>query len=269
MGSRQEVERLRKQYPEGTRIKLEQMNDPYCPVAPGTMGTVKYVDDVGTIHVKWDDGRGLGLVPGEDSFSVAAPEAKNVHEVVKTIEADELRYMKDAEGLVFQGCGGNLQEWVDGINNLLAEEGILRNGTKFENISTFHHDGRTNLLFSFDGADLDVGRLAMWRIQTYQQFEGVWLSDYVPIFLGGFVEEQESKKPDCALIGEDGNIFNLMGIAGRTLREHGLKEQAKEMRRRVMDSGSYPAALGIIGEYVNIISVDEQEEHGMGFHGMG
>lgn len=60
-------------------------------------------------------------------------------------------------------------------------------------------------------------------------------------------------KPDCKLIGEDGNIFNLMARASRTLRENGLSEEAKEMRERITSSGSYDEALCIIGEYVNII----------------
>ena len=60
-------------------------------------------------------------------------------------------------------------------------------------------------------------------------------------------------KPDCKLIGEDGNIFNLMARAARTLRENGLSEEAKEMRERITSSGSYDEALCIIGEYVNII----------------
>lgn len=60
-------------------------------------------------------------------------------------------------------------------------------------------------------------------------------------------------KPDCKLIGEDGNIFNLMARAARTLRENNLSEEAKEMRERITSSGSYDEALCIIGEYVNII----------------
>ena len=66
------------------------------------------------------------------------------------------------------------------------------------------------------------------------------------------------EKPDCALIGENGNIFNLAGIAAGTLREHGMKEQAEEMKERVCSSHSYGEALCIIGEYVNITSGEER-----------
>ncbi len=65
--------------------------------------------------------------------------------------------------------------------------------------------------------------------------------------------DNKRNKPDCKLIGEDGNIFNLMARAARTLRESNLSEEAKEMRERITSSGSYDEALCIIGEYVNII----------------
>ena len=66
-------------------------------------------------------------------------------------------------------------------------------------------------------------------------------------------------KPDCPLIGENGNIFNLMGIASRTLKDHGMSEQAEEMRNKIMASGSYEEALNTLGEYVNITSAEEIE----------
>lgn len=69
-----------------------------------------------------------------------------------------------------------------------------------------------------------------------------------------------AEKPDCALIGQDGNIFNLVGIAARILREHDLKKQAQEMKDRVFASGSYSEALCIIGEYVNITDSEAEPE---------
>ena len=80
---------------------------------------------------------------------------------------------------------------------------------------------------------------------------------------GNELMSQLKNKPDCPLIGQDGNIFNLMGIASRTLRRNGMAEEAKEMTDRIYQSGSYDEALCIIGEYVNITSVDEPED-GMG-----
>lgn len=62
------------------------------------------------------------------------------------------------------------------------------------------------------------------------------------------------EKPTCKLIGEDGNIFNLIGIASRALKENYLSEQAEEMRKRIMcgEAQSYDEALRIIMEYVEI-----------------
>ena len=64
--SREMVERLRKQYPKGTRVVLVYMNDPYSKLTPGDRGTVIAVDDVGTVHIDWDCGSSLGAVYGED-----------------------------------------------------------------------------------------------------------------------------------------------------------------------------------------------------------
>ena len=72
--------------------------------------------------------------------------------------------------------------------------------------------------------------------------------------------ESKHSKPNCPLIGQDGNIFNLVGIASRALKKNGLSEQASEMTSKVYKSGSYEEALGIIGEYVNITLVDDPDE---------
>jgi hypothetical protein len=192
--------------------------------------------------------------------------------MIKHITTDDLRRMNDREGLILQGCGGDPQEWLDGVNDALTEAGILLDGDKFKDASVFEHDGHTDILFDMDNVKLDVGRLAMWRLQTHSQFGGIWLSDFVPNALNGFVSEpQERELPDCPIVGADGNIFNIMGIAARTLKDNGLREEAKEMRERVTASGSYDAALGIILEYVNPISVDgesEDEDYDEDFGGM-
>ena len=64
--------------------------------------------------------------------------------------------------------------------------------------------------------------------------------------------EQERKKPSCPFVGQNGNIFNLIGLASRTLRQNGMTAEAKEMQNRIMggDCHSYEEALGIISEYV-------------------
>ena len=72
--------------------------------------------------------------------------------------------------------------------------------------------------------------------------------------------ESKQSKPNCPLIGQDENIFNLVGIASRTLKRNGLSDEASEMTAQVFNSGSYEEALGIIGEYVNITSVDEPDK---------
>lgn len=60
-----------------------------------------------------------------------------------------------------------------------------------------------------------------------------------------------SNKPKMQLLGQDGNVFAILGRASALLRSAGQREQAKEMSARVMDCGSYDEALHIISEYVD------------------
>ena len=62
---REIVERLRRRYPAGTRVKLVRMEDEQAPPI-GTCGTVLGVDDLGSIMVSWDNGGSLSVVYGED-----------------------------------------------------------------------------------------------------------------------------------------------------------------------------------------------------------
>ena len=63
--SKDVVEVLRRQYPVGTRVELVRMDDPQAPLI-GTKGTVKGVDDIGSIMVAWDNGCGLSVAYGAD-----------------------------------------------------------------------------------------------------------------------------------------------------------------------------------------------------------
>ena len=148
----QRVAMIQLNYPPGSRIILEHMDDPYAPVESGTRGTVQVVDDAGQIHMVWDNGRTLAVVPGVDTFRKLTPQE-------------------------------------------LAEE-----------------------------------------------------------------QQQDHQKPDCPLIGQNGNIYNLIGIASDILRQNGQAAQARQMCKRVVQSHSYEEALNVIGDYVNITSVEQTEE---------
>ena len=71
--------------------------------------------------------------------------------------------MEGKDGLILQGCGGDAQEWVDGINEMFTEAGILKDGSKFKDVSTFQYGELTCLLYPFEDVKLEIGKLAMCR----------------------------------------------------------------------------------------------------------
>lgn len=92
---------------------------------------------------------------------------------IQSISTEQLRRMGDQEGLVLQGCGGDPQEWLDGINEILTEEDILKKGARFEEAYTFQHDGLTCLLFPFkQDMELDMGKLAVYEVFLREQTVG-------------------------------------------------------------------------------------------------
>lgn len=64
------LEQLRKTYPVGTKVQLISMRDEKYPVLPGTIGEVTHIDDAGSVHMKWQNGSSLALIPEVDSFKV-------------------------------------------------------------------------------------------------------------------------------------------------------------------------------------------------------
>lgn len=64
-----QLENLKALYPKHTKVQLVHMRDEYAP-PEGTIGYVTNVDDMGTIHVNWQNGSSLGLVEGVDIFYV-------------------------------------------------------------------------------------------------------------------------------------------------------------------------------------------------------
>ena len=66
------------------------------------------------------------------------------------------------------------------------------------------------------------------------------------------VKPESTKKPKCKLVGQNGNIFNLGGIASQALKKAGQHKAAKEMVNKMFGAGSYSEALNIISEYVDV-----------------
>lgn len=58
---RRAVESVKRRYADGDRVMLVHMGDDPRPIERGTKGTVRFVDDMGTVHVAWDNGRSLGM----------------------------------------------------------------------------------------------------------------------------------------------------------------------------------------------------------------
>ena len=85
--NKNKVEQLRQMYPEGTRICLDHMED-LCPVESGTKGTIIGVDDIGSLMVKWDNGRTLNLLPNEDQFHKIVQEQTLIDEQTEEITED-------------------------------------------------------------------------------------------------------------------------------------------------------------------------------------
>ena len=104
----------------------------------------------------------------------------------------------------------------------------------------------------------------------YDLYQGMRLDDERKIDdmfgdrMGYSIDDYIVEKPKCKLVGEDGNIYNLMGIASRALKKNGLEEEAKEMFNKITtEAKSYNEALCIIMDYVDVTGeeISEDEEY--------
>jgi hypothetical protein len=81
------VDRIKRQYPAGTEIELDRMDDPYRDMPKGLKGIVAHVDDIGQIHCNWENGSTLAIIPGEDAF----------HKIVERESEQEAEPVNDAD----------------------------------------------------------------------------------------------------------------------------------------------------------------------------
>ena len=95
---------------------------------------------------------------------------------IKEIKFRDLYDMKN-EYLVFQGCGGDLQEWYNGIAKLMIDEGCAKKGYKPKEMYHFEFNEISNCMIPIK--DLDLGRLAIVRLRLREVFGAMWLSDYI------------------------------------------------------------------------------------------
>lgn len=164
--SKELVESLRNRYPEGTRVELLSMSDPYTTLQRGDKGTVSMVDDIGTIFVNWDNGSGLGVAYGEDHVrklereldaeapsqpendtTQSAPESSNVksnrippeyaHWIAKT-ESSRFRWTEDE---IFRLNGRGAMYYHGGVDGIYLQ---------------IHKDGRVNF-GKYEGAFPHIG----------------------------------------------------------------------------------------------------------------
>ncbi len=124
--NRDKVKQLRERYPKGTRVQLVSMEDPYSPIAPGTEGEIAFIDDAGSVHMKWDNGSSLALIPGEDSFRVLTPRLTEL----KLYMPMTVDYFENGGEDAFPLLDFEAVRCVDNINAALLQERLPEEETR-------------------------------------------------------------------------------------------------------------------------------------------
>ena len=200
------VKFLKEQYPKGTRIRLNSMSDPYAPVEPGTEGSVEMVDDAGQLLMKWDNGRTLALIPGEDSFSVLPPKLTTLKLYMPmTVDRFESDGYGGTENEPTELSNYEAVRYVDSINAALrheelpaeAERGLMHYYSKNDDIArkvrkvTFAAEVRDQKLWGVAECQV-TGELTPVELTELKEFVSGQASDG---FGEGF-EQREISVPD-------------------------------------------------------------------------
>lgn len=97
--------------------------------------------------------------------------------IEKISKSKVLKLAKETDYLVWQGCGGSLEKWYDGITKLFIENKIAEENYKMKEMYVFDNDGLTCILTPLD--KLNLSKLATMRLMWRETFGTMWLSDYI------------------------------------------------------------------------------------------
>lgn len=97
--------------------------------------------------------------------------------IEKISKSKVLKLAKETDYLVWQGCGGSLEKWYNGITKLFIENKIAEENYKMKEMYVFDNDGLTCILTPLD--KLNLSKLAIMRLMWRETFGTMWLSDYI------------------------------------------------------------------------------------------
>ena len=200
---------IKEQYPPGTRIRLNSMDDPYHPILPGTEGEVDFVDDEGQIFMKWDNGRTLPLVPGEDSFTVLPPKLTTL-KLYMPLTAD--LYERNEYG-EFDDTRDKTSYWQESSilyilhNEKYAGDCLLQKTYTAQELPRFRKRnlGKYRQVFVKQSHPAIIERDKFERVQELLKRKRI-------AFAGDSVSTPFSKKIKCA---ECGSTFRLKKVRGK------------------------------------------------------